>query len=89
MITIKTSFVLLGIFLSATMFAQNGIILKGDGLDKLSVSLGTWHLKIALHSTITSAVYTCRWSVNRNFLVYNGINRIASLEGTSAKIKNE
>ncbi len=74
MAAIKTSFFVIGIFLSATIFAQNGIILKDDGLNKLSVFLGTWQSKNNPASDDnTSAVYTCRWSVNKEFLVCDQI----------------
>lgn len=57
---------------SATGIAQSPAVLKESGLKKLSAFLGTWKAENDPDSTgksATSAVYTCQWSANGNYLI--------------------
>jgi hypothetical protein len=67
---IRTIFIIITIQFSATMFAQQATVLKGDGLNKLSVLIGQWKAENQPGSKDnTSAVFACRLSENKNFLV--------------------
>ena len=63
----------LSIFIIHIAIAQNAKILRGHGIKKLSVFLGTWKSKNADPKDSSFAVYTCRWSVNGNYLVCDQI----------------
>lgn len=67
-------------FAQLTAFGQKPRVLKDSGLKKLSAFLGTWRAENDPDSTAaaggassgssgTSAVYTCEWAVNGNFLI--------------------
>jgi hypothetical protein len=67
-------FVLLfaGLATSASGLAQSPAVLKDNGIKKLTVFIGTWRAENDPDSTgksATSAVYTCQWSANGNYLI--------------------
>ena len=74
MTAFKTIFVILTMVFPAIIFAQKATILKGDGLDKLSVLRGNWKAENQPGSKDnTTAVYGCRVSVNKSFLICDQI----------------
>src|ERR1700760_2006295 len=63
------------LIVSAPSFGQSPVVLRDSGLKKLSVFIGTWK---AVNDPDpsggsggggVSAVYTCQWSANGNYLV--------------------
>jgi len=70
MTALRTCFTILAIFFSASILAQKATVLKGDGLNKLSVLEGEWKAENQAGSgDSTSAVFACHFSENKNFLV--------------------
>jgi Protein of unknown function (DUF1579) len=59
----------------AASFGQSPVVLKDSGLKKLAVFIGTWKAENdpdssgVLGGSGVSAVYTCQWSANGNYLV--------------------
>ena len=58
--------------LSVSGIAQTPVVLKENGLKKLSAFIGTWKAENDPDSSgksATSAIYTCEWSANGNYLI--------------------
>lgn len=74
MTIVRSFFVIIGILFCNTLFAQQASILTGKGLNKLSVFSGDWkEQNLPGSKDNTSAIYGCRFSENKNFIVCDQI----------------
>jgi hypothetical protein len=68
---IKTVIVFLALCIPGVLLGQTAKVLKQSGIKKLNVFVGIWQAKTTLNGgpQNTSAISTCRWSANGNYLI--------------------
>jgi hypothetical protein len=69
---IKQFVLLAALAVSASGSAQSPAVLKENGIKRLAVFIGTWQAENDPDSSgksATSALYTCQWSTNGNYLI--------------------